>query len=254
LNVFKTDVKTPKGEETRARVFETAIGLFREKGFDATTMRDVAAGAGLSLGAAYHYFPSKEAIVLAYYEMVQDAHAQRVRAVVGEGAAASSSSASLRERLGGALHGKIDILRNDRPLMGALLRFAGDPNHPLSFLGEGTRDLQLRSIAVFADALAGERLPKDMETLVPVLAWALHMGLLLYFLYDTSAGHTRTKRLTDGAIDLFVKSLSLIKLPILRPMRKRVVALLEEAGLVPTPEALARFRALGTATTGEETA
>ena len=250
--MFKTDAKTPKGEETRARVFQTAMRLFREKGFEATTMRDVAAGAGLSLGAAYHYFPSKDSIVLAYYDQIQDTHAERVRAIVGPDA--SAPAGSLRERLGGAMHGKLEILRHDRPLMGALLRYTGEPGHPLSFLGDGTRDLQLRSVAVFADALAGERLPKDMEMLVPMLAWALHMGLLLYFLDDTSAGHTRTRKLTDGAVDLFVKSLSLMKLPILRPMRRRVVALLEEAGLVPKPEAVARFRARAARTTREETA
>jgi AcrR family transcriptional regulator len=257
LNVFKSDVKTRKGEETRALVFETAMRLFRDKGFEATTMRDVAAEARLSLGAAYHYFPSKESIVLAYYDQVQDAHAERVRAILGEAASSGSSSAAappLRDRLAAAMHGKLDILRDDRPLMGALLRYTGVPEHPLSFLGEATRDLQLRSIAVFADALAGERLPKDVEALVPVALWALHMGLLLYFLYDTSDGHTRTRRLTDGAVDLFVKSLSLIKLPIVRPMRRRVVALLEEAGLVPTAESLAKFRAHATATTEEETA
>ena len=34
-------------------------------------MRDIAKAAGLSLGAAYYYFPSKEALVFAYYEQNQ---------------------------------------------------------------------------------------------------------------------------------------------------------------------------------------
>jgi AcrR family transcriptional regulator len=37
--------------------------LFREQGFEQTTMRDVAARVGVSLGAAYYYFASKDAIV-----------------------------------------------------------------------------------------------------------------------------------------------------------------------------------------------
>ncbi|HZS36969.1 MAG TPA: TetR family transcriptional regulator, partial [Polyangia bacterium] len=41
-----------KSEETRRRVVDAALTLFRKRGFDATTMRDVAAAAGLSLGAA----------------------------------------------------------------------------------------------------------------------------------------------------------------------------------------------------------
>lgn len=240
LNVFKTDqitktTKTAKGEDTRARVFETALRLFREKGFDATTMRDVAAAAGLSLGAAYHYFPSKEAIVAAYYESVQAEHASRLREAL-------PGLTSARDRLAHALHAKLDILKHDRPLMGALLRYTGDAKHPLSFLGEGTRAIQFGSMAVFAAALEGERLPKDMRELVPLMAWALHMGLLLYFLYDESPNQARTARLTDGAADLFAKWLTLVKLPVLRPLRRRVITLLTDAGLIPSEAALAPYR------------
>jgi AcrR family transcriptional regulator len=240
LNVFKTDLitkatKTAKGEDTRARVFDTALRLFREKGFDATTMRDVAAAAGLSLGAAYHYFPSKEAIVAAYYESVQAEHASRLRDAL-------PGLTSARDRLAHALHAKLDILKHDRPLMGALLRYTGDAKHPLSFLGEGTRTIQFGSMAVFAAALDWEQLPKDMREVIPLMAWAMHMGLLLYFLYDESPNQTRTARLTDGAADLFAKWLTLVKLPVLRPLRRRVIALLTEAGLVPSEEALAPYR------------
>jgi AcrR family transcriptional regulator len=240
LNVFKSDAiakatKTAKGEDTRGRVFETALRLFREKGFDATTMRDVAAGAGLSLGAAYHYFPSKDAIVAAYYESVQAEHASRLREAL-------PTMKSAGERLAFALHAKLDILKNDRPLMGALLRYTGDAKHPLSFLGEGTRAIQFGSIALFAETMEWERLPKDMREIIPLMAWALHMGLLLYFLYDESPDQTRTARLTEGAADLFAKWLTLVKLPVLRPLRRRVIALLSDAGLVPSETALAPYR------------
>ncbi len=76
--MFKT-TKTPKGTETRARIVSAALERFREYGLEITTMREVAAGARMSLGAAYHYFPSKDAIVLAYYEQLQEKHARRVR-------------------------------------------------------------------------------------------------------------------------------------------------------------------------------
>lgn len=243
MNTFKTDAtaaitkptKTAKGEDTRARVYETALRLFREKGFDATTMRDVAAGAGLSLGAAYHYFPSKDAIVAAYYESVQAEHVSRMREAL-------PGLKSAGERLAFAFHAKLDILKNDRPLMGALLRYTGDAKHPLSFLGEGTRAIQFGSIVLFAEALEWEQLPKDMREIIPLMAWALHMGLLLYFLYDESPNRTRTARLTDGAADLFAKWLTLVKLPVLRPLRRRVIALLTDAGLVPDETALAPYR------------
>src|ERR1700704_987971 len=62
---------TTKGEQTQRNIFECALELFREKGFEATTMQDVAARAEVVKSAAYYYFPGKEAIIQAYYEAVQ---------------------------------------------------------------------------------------------------------------------------------------------------------------------------------------
>src|SRR5882672_9764465 len=103
-------------EETRRQILATALALFRERGFEATTIRDIAAGAGLSLGAAYYYFKSKEAIVGAYYDYVQAEHLTRARDAFARGG-------SLKERLRAALHTKIDIMQGDRRLLRALFRY-----------------------------------------------------------------------------------------------------------------------------------
>src|SRR5262249_29516822 len=119
-------------EETRRQILETALALFRERGFDPTTMRDIATRAGLSLGATYYYFHSKEALVGAYYDCLQDEHASRARAAFARGG-------RLKDRLRAALHTKIDIMQNDRRLLRALFRYGGEPEHPLSWFGEATR-------------------------------------------------------------------------------------------------------------------
>src|ERR1700761_1905178 len=49
----------------REQIIEAAKGLFAERGFSRTTMADVVAASGLSTGAVYNYFPSKEELVLA---------------------------------------------------------------------------------------------------------------------------------------------------------------------------------------------
>src|SRR3712207_2998666 len=115
-------------EATRRQILETALTRFREQGFERTTIRDIAKASGLSLGAAYYYFPSKEAIVGAYYDYVQAEHAARARA-------AFATTARLDERLAAALHTKIDIMQDDRALLRALFRYGGDPDHALSWFG-----------------------------------------------------------------------------------------------------------------------
>ena len=215
-------------EETRRQILETALALFRERGFERTTIRDIAAGAGLSLGAAYYYFNSKEAIVGAYYNYVQEEHLTRSRE-------AFSAGGSLRDRLRAALHAKIDIVQKDRELLRALFRYGGDPEHPLSWFGPATREQRQLSVNLFAEALAGERLPDDVRDAAPTLLWTLHMGILLYFLYDASPGQRRTRRLIDAAVDFVVDVKRVATSRLLRPMRRRVMAILRDAGLLTAP-------------------
>lgn len=50
---------------TPERIIEVALDLFSEQGYEATSMRHIAAALGLSPGAFYHHFPSKEAVLVA---------------------------------------------------------------------------------------------------------------------------------------------------------------------------------------------
>jgi AcrR family transcriptional regulator len=212
-------------EATRGHIRNTALALFRERGLDETTMRDVAGAAGLSLGAAYYYFPSKEAIVAAYYEYTQDEHLARARQ-------AFSESSDLGDRLRAALHTKLDILQDDQRLLSALFRYGGDPTHPLSWFGPATKRQRELSMAVFAEAIAGERLPDDVAGAAPAILWTLHMGILLYFLYDDSPAHRRTRALIDAAVDFVVLARRFVTNPLLRPLRRRVLNVLNDAGLL----------------------
>src|SRR3954453_5561449 len=168
-------------EQTRRHILDTALALSRDRGFEETTIRDIARGANLSLGAAYYYFNSKEEIVGAYYDYIQQEPAARAREAFARGGA-------LKDRLRAALHTKIDVMQHDRRLLRALFRYGGEPDHPLSWVGPATRDQRLGGVAVFEGALAGEQLPDDVRAAAPTLLWTLHMGILLYFLYDSSPG------------------------------------------------------------------
>ncbi len=53
-----------KSEETRARIVEVAYRLFLERGYSAASMRDISQGAGVTVGAIYNHFATKEAIWL----------------------------------------------------------------------------------------------------------------------------------------------------------------------------------------------
>ncbi len=136
LNMVKIDPSTDKGEQTRRHIFECALELFREKGFDSTTIQEISNRAEVVKSAAYYYFPSKEAIIQAYYETVQ---AEQERLCGNEFA----KNKSLKTRLKLAMHSKFDLTKDDRKLLGVVFRYTGEPEHPLSCLGVGRR----RSVA-----------------------------------------------------------------------------------------------------------
>ena len=185
--------------------------------------------AGVAKGAAYYYFPGKEAIVQAYYETVQ-AEQERLCEEVFAGAK------DLKTRLATALHSKFDLGKDDRNLLGVVFRYTGEPEHPLSCLGRGTAEIRRRSTQVFRNAIAEEKLPSDLKELLPVALWALQMGLLVMFLYDSSENQRRTRRMADGALDLTLKLLGLAKLAVLKPIRTRILLLLRQADLLPGSE------------------
>jgi AcrR family transcriptional regulator len=224
-----------KSDKTRARLFHVALDLFRRKGFDAATMRDIASEAHLALGAAYYYFPSKDAIVMDYYNHTVDEHERLVRAGLPQ-------ATNLRERLTLVMQTKFDLLSNDRPLLLGQFRFTGNPGHPLSVFGPATHEQRQKSIALFrAIAEQEQRLPEDVRQLLPPALWALHMAFILYFVHDNSPGQERTRRLVDGTMALLAQLVSLIASPwlqpILKPIRARVLELLREANLVPVESA-----------------
>ncbi len=213
---------TSKRERTRELILETALGLFRKRGFDATTMRDIAAAAGMALGAAYYHFRSKEALVMAYYERNQSAHEAAAHARF-------ATSNDVTARLVAAFHSKLDVLSRDRKLLGAVFRSAGDPDDPLSVFGSGTAGLRDRSTAIFAEALAPLALPSATADILARALWLAHLGLLLYFLHDRSRGQARTRRLVDELLGLVAPALTFAGSPGFAPVIARVIGAMDRA-------------------------
>jgi AcrR family transcriptional regulator len=215
------------GEQTRTLILNAALELFRKGGFEVTTMRDIARAANVATGAAYYYFPSKESIVAAYYEHVQCLHADRVREDL-------KGKSGLRERLGVVLHSKLEILKEDGMFLGALFRYTGDPQHPLSVFGKGTRTQRAQSVSMFQDAIAGTGLSEELQQLLPWALWLAHLGMILFFIHDETAGQRKTHKLVDGFLELLAQFIeftsSALVRPFVRPFQARALELLREAG------------------------
>jgi AcrR family transcriptional regulator len=160
------EFKTKKSENTYYRVLDTAIRMFAERGFDNTTMRAIGTEAKLGLGALYYYFPSKESIVTAFYEQLN----QRVAREFGQQRPAEGE---LGELLRLVLKLKFEALEPHRDLARVLIKEAIDPDSALSpFSRDSSKALDI-SLELFQE-IAGD--PK-----VAKILWLGHLGIIAFW-------------------------------------------------------------------------
>lgn len=215
-------VKTrTKSEDTRARILQAAQAMFHERGFETTTMREIAEKAEVATGAAYYYFDSKNAIVLAFYDQARKDMAPLLEQALEE-------SRDLRERLRKLISIKLDYFAPSRELLRALSGHT-NPDHPLSPFSEQTREIRENDIRFFERALEGSRTPgpQDLRTHLPRVLWMYQMGIILYWIYDSSKGQTKTRALLEQSLDLVTQLIRLASLPLTRPIRRKVTKLMD---------------------------
>lgn len=215
-------VKKTKGERTRAQILETAIELFREKGYEETTMRVIAERAEVSLGNAYYYFASKEHLVHAFYERIQTETMSAFEGVL-------STEESFKGRLLNVLMTELRIIEPYHRLSVALFKNAADPESPLSPFGKESEPLRNRCIDMYRKLMTGakEQIPGDLQVELPQLLWLFHMGVILFWIHDRSFGRTRTHNLVIHAVDLINTLVGVVSLPLMVPVRKKILTLIK---------------------------
>jgi len=209
-----------KGEATQKQVLEAALELFRRRGFEQTTMRGIAKRAGLSLGAAYHYFKSKDAILIAYYEWTQNEHERLVER-------AAPSGSGLRARVLALFEAKLAVVQKDRRLLAAIFARVGDPTDPLSVFGRKNAALRERSILQFTTALSDLPLSPELKKLAGRSLWLSHLAVLMFFIHDRSPRQAKTRALAAAVADLAV-ALPLLAHPQAAVVRDRLLTLSED--------------------------
>ena len=215
--------KTAKGEQTRERILDTALELFRTKGYAETTMRQIADAAGVAVGNAYYYFASKDQLILAFYERN---HADHL-ALLGD---ALGTVKEFRDRLALVLRTKVDSAMPYRRLSTKLFTSAADPESPLSPFSPESAPLRGEAVRLMAEVIAGSglRVGKDLRADLPELLWLYEMGVILYWVHDSSVDCAKTYALIDRTVPMVERLIGVAKLPVVRPMVRELVGMLDE--------------------------
>jgi AcrR family transcriptional regulator len=213
-----------KSDDTRSKITETAIASFRERGYDQTTIRLIADEAGISVGNAYYYFPTKNHLVQELYLRVQRDHLDRVETALG-------STTDISKRLEIAFLCGLDALAPYHDSAPGFLAAAISPTSAVSPFGEDAAAPRELAITVFRDVVAGSSntIPADLKRQLPELLWMAYMGLALFWVYDNSAGQVKSRALAKGASKLFGTALPLTRLPFARGPLNELLALIRAA-------------------------
>lgn len=216
-----TDSATAKGEQTRELILSTALRLFREQGYGKTTMRAIANEAGVSVGNAYYYYGSKDHLMQAYYDLLQDQHREVVEPIL-------AAEKAFVPRLAGVLRAWLDVAAPYHEFAGTFFKTAADPRSPLSPFSDESRPARDASIDVFRRVIDGSdlKLPGDLKSELPELLWLLQMGVVLFWVHDQTDDVRRTRALVDRAVPLVDRLLRLTRIPGVRGVTNDVVALI----------------------------
>ncbi len=197
---------TPKAASTRQRILDTALRLFATKGYEGTSMRDIAAAAECSLGLAYRYFASKEDMVLELYLWLVARLEDEVRQL---------PAASIADRF---RHLMAALLGEMAPHRLTLVALSGAALNPFSRAGVfGAEGAEVRHRArrayliLVAEAKDAPR-PAQVESLATLL-YGVQLAVVLFWLQDLSSHAHKTTELLEFIHELFGRLRLLLRVP-----------------------------------------
>jgi AcrR family transcriptional regulator len=189
-------ITAEKKSQTRKRILDAAVELFRIRGFDAATTRDLAVAAGVATGTVFNYFPNKESIVAA----LADEALAKARA--GFSPAADSE---LEEDLFALVAAELRHLKPLRKFIPALLETSLSPLSGPNVADNSSASETLRSEHLEIVANLGQK--HGVVEISPValqLYWTLYTGALAFWAADKSPKQEDTLALLDQSLAMFV--------------------------------------------------
>jgi AcrR family transcriptional regulator len=200
---------SPKGEETKKQILESAMACFMDEGFEATTLRKLAQKNKMSLGSFYYYFPSKDAIVLEFYQA-------SLEHFVADSNAIFKDTRNFEARLERVFKARIESMSEGRPLWRVLAKMTADPASPLSPFSKETQEIREASIQVFNALLEDSTVKPNSKIArqLPELLWMIMMGVIFFWIFDSSKHQERTTRLIETVAKNVGRLLKALNIPV----------------------------------------
>lgn len=183
-------------QATRTRIIEAACALFKSKGFEQATTRDIAQGAGIATGTLFNYFPTKEEIVMTLMTTALDRAA-------GDFAKQQRERASLEEDLFLNVATGLRRLKVHRKYVGPALETTLSPLASSS-ISEETEAIRVAHLETVQQTISKHGLVPAVWTVAMQLYWTLYTGVLAFWVNDSSPKQEDTLAMLDQSISMYV--------------------------------------------------
>jgi AcrR family transcriptional regulator len=187
-------ITTEEKHATRRRILDAATQLFRTRGFEPTTTRDIATAAGIATGTLFNYFATKEAIV----EFLAEQALARARANFSW----DTSEGDLAEGLFAYVAGELRQLKPLRKFIMPLLETSLGPL-AVARRSDSNHVLRIEHLETVTD-LARNHGFSDLSPVTLQVYSTLYVGVLAFWAADKSPKQEDTLALLDQSLSMFV--------------------------------------------------
>ena len=189
--------------KTHRLIIRAAVELMTQHGFDGTTMKQIARAAELGDATIYKYFPSKEKLVMAYFEQaIADA-------LVQMNGTSGQDGFTLQERMQLLIDSLLEILLADREFVAVARRLI--ERTPMLLLGEalpGKLALKAAFIQMLDQAETKEEIAEcGFKPSLAGLTADYVYAVIAYWLRDDSEGFGNTTQMVDLSLGVLVLAL-----------------------------------------------
>jgi AcrR family transcriptional regulator len=185
-------------EETKERILRAALRLFREKGLDKTTTKQISQQAGIAEGTLFNYFKTKEDLALYFFQKETE---NLIAWFHGEKRLQKSP---LPEKLFAIIHRQLEYIEPYEDFIGAVFCRSLQPTSALSPLSFESQELRLKYLRFIRDILAKAEEADEIPRVGDLGAYAVglfYLGIVTHWLQDVSRGKQKTLALLDRALN-----------------------------------------------------
>jgi AcrR family transcriptional regulator len=195
----KTSRREENKERTKQRILQAALHLFRTKGVEPTTAKEISTRAQIAEGTFFNYFPTKDDLALYFFQKGTD------DLIVWFRANAALQSAPLREKLFAIIYRQLEQISPYEEFIGSVFFRSLQPRSKLHPLGLESQEHRLKYVRFINEVLHEASKRNEIPVVGDLGAYAFglfYIGIVTFWLHDTSRGKQKTIAFLDRSLEV----------------------------------------------------